>query len=79
MSVAGAPAARVYAISIDRDTTIRKGPALRVLSGPGVARVKGAAKITEVEREDLVAGRTSLVLYTAEHPFGVRAPIRFMP
>jgi hypothetical protein len=79
VSVTGAPAARVYAISIDRDTTTRKGPALRVLSGPGVARAKGSAKITEIERQDLVAGRTSLVLYSAEHPFGIRAPIRFTP
>lgn len=79
ITAAGAPAARVYAMSIDRDTATRKGPALRVLSGPGVARAKGAVRITEVERQDLVAGRTSLVLYTAEHPFGIRAPIRFTP
>jgi Asp-tRNA(Asn)/Glu-tRNA(Gln) amidotransferase A subunit family amidase len=46
VTTSGVTPAHVYAISLDRDTAARKGPALRVLSGPGVAHAKGTAKIT---------------------------------
>lgn len=80
IQVSGTPAAKVYAITLDRDTAGRKGPILRVLSGPGFARIGGTVKITEAERRELVGGHTFLVVYTADRPEGtLRAPLRLTP
>jgi Asp-tRNA(Asn)/Glu-tRNA(Gln) amidotransferase A subunit family amidase len=80
LQVSGTPAARVYAITIDRDSAGKKGPVLRVLSGPGTARIGGTVKLTDAERRELIAGHTSLVVYTADQPKGtLRAPLRLMP
>ena len=80
VQVAGTPAARVYSVSIDRDSAGKKGPVLRVLSGAGMSKIKNTIKLTDVERRDLVAGRTSLVVYTADQPRGtLRAPLRLTP
>jgi Asp-tRNA(Asn)/Glu-tRNA(Gln) amidotransferase A subunit family amidase len=77
VTVSGEPAARVYAISINRDSAGKPGPAIRVLAGPGVAVARGVAKLTDAERRDLVGGRTTLVVYTEHHPLGqLRGPIR---
>jgi Asp-tRNA(Asn)/Glu-tRNA(Gln) amidotransferase A subunit family amidase len=77
VSVRGAPAASVYAISINRDSAGRPGPATRVLSGPGTAAARGTVKLTDAERRDLVAGRATLVVYTERRPLGeLRASIR---
>jgi amidase len=77
VSVSGEPSARVFAISINRDSAGKPGPAIRVLSGPGVGSTRGTVKLTDAERRDIVAGRTSLVVYTERRPLGeLRAPIR---
>ena len=76
VSVSGEAPARVFAISINRDSAGKPGPALRVLSGPGVGSTRGTVKLTDAERRDIVAGRTSLVAYTERRPLGeLRAPI----
>jgi hypothetical protein len=77
VAVSGEPASRVYAISINRDSAGKPGPAIRVLSGPGVASAHGAVKLTDAERRDLIGGRASLVVYTARRPLGeLRARIQ---
>jgi len=77
VSVRGEAAAKVYTISINRDSAGKPGPATRVLSGPGVAMAHGTVKLTDPERRDLVAGLSTLVVYTEHRPLGeLRAPIR---
>lgn len=77
VAVQGASAPGVYAISINRDSAGKPGPATRVLSGPGTAVAHGTVKLTDSERRDLVAGRSTLVIYTERRPLGeLRAPIR---
>jgi amidase len=68
--VNGEPAARVFAISINRDSAGKPGPAIRVLSGPGTGVARGTVKLTDAERRDIVGGRTSLVVYTEHRPLG---------
>jgi hypothetical protein len=68
--VTGSPADRVFAISLDRDSSGHKGPVLRQLSGSGVTQAKGRLKLGESDRKDLLAGRMSLVVYTADRPAG---------
>ncbi|HEY4304999.1 MAG TPA: amidase family protein [Gemmatimonadaceae bacterium] len=76
VTVQGEPAARVFAISINRDSAGKPGPAIRVLSGPGVGVVRGTVKLTELERRDVVGGRASLVVYTERRKLGeLRGPI----
>ncbi len=80
LHVTGTPADRVYAITIDRDSAGRKGPVLRVLSGPGASKIGGTVKLTDAERRELVGGHTWLVVYTADQPKGtLRAPLRLTP
>ena len=77
VNITGTPAARVYAVSINRDSAGKTGPALRVLSGPGVGGSTGTLKLTDAERRVLVGGEAVLVVYTADEPKGrVRAPLR---
>ena len=77
VTVAGEPAGSVYAISINRDSAGKAGPAILVLSGPGVAATHGAVKLTDAQRRDIVAGRASLVVYTRRRPLGqLRAAMR---
>jgi hypothetical protein len=70
VDVAGESAANVFAVTIDVDSAARKGPVLRVLSGPEIKHASGAITLTELERRALVAGHTALVLYTREAPLG---------
>lgn len=80
VTATGTPAAKVYTISIDRDSAGKKGPVLRVLSGPGVTSTTGTITLTDQERRELVAGATSLAVYTANDPMGkLRAPLRLTP
>ncbi|MEP6493846.1 MAG: amidase family protein [bacterium] len=75
--VAGVPASRVFAVSIDRDSAGKKGPTLLRLSGPGTIQSKGTLTLGEAERRDLLAGRMTLVVYTADQPDGtLRALLR---
>jgi Asp-tRNA(Asn)/Glu-tRNA(Gln) amidotransferase A subunit family amidase len=77
VTVRGEPAAKVFAISINRDSAGKRGPAIRVLSGPGVGSERGSVKLTDSERRDITSGRTTLVVYTERNPLGeLRAPIR---
>jgi hypothetical protein len=71
--VTGAPAARIYSVTIDRDSAGKKGPIIRHLSGPGLAQAKGSLTLSEPERRELVAGNLALVVYTADEPSGARA------
>ena len=68
--VSGTPAVSVYAITIDRDSAGKKGPIIRQLSGPGLARAIGRLTLADVERRDLLAGRLALVVYASEEPTG---------
>lgn len=80
VSVRGELAPTVYAISINRDSAGKAGPATRVLSGPGLGAARGTVKLTDAERRDLIAGRATLVAYTERNPLGrLRAPIRAEP
>ena len=56
VAVSGETAARVFAISINRDSAGKPGPAIRVLSGPGVASARGTVKLTDSERRDIAGG-----------------------
>jgi hypothetical protein len=74
--VNGVPAARVFALSIDRDSAGRKGPIILQLSGPGLAQTKGSVTLADTERRDLLAGRMALVVYTTDRPAGAaKAPM----
>jgi amidase len=66
--VTGAPAARVYAVSVDRDSAGRKGPTLWRLVRPGATQSKGTLILGASERPDLLAGRLALVLYIEGDP-----------
>jgi amidase len=68
--VTGAPAASIYSISIDRVADAKKGPVVRVLGRPGVARTSGVLKLGDAERRDLVDGKLALVVYTVDQPRG---------
>jgi len=68
--VTGAPAARMYGISIDRTGTAQKGPVIRVLGRPGATSAAGRLTLGETERRDLLDGKLALVVYTAEQPRG---------
>ena len=68
--VSGTAPAKVYALTIDRDSAGKKGPVMRHLSGPGIATTKGRLTMGDVERRDLLAGRLALVIYTADEPMG---------
>ncbi|HEX4682513.1 MAG TPA: amidase family protein [Gemmatimonadaceae bacterium] len=70
VSASGVAPARVYSISIDRDSAGRKGPVLEVLTVPGESKAAGSVELNAVERADLAAGRLSLVVYTADAPLG---------
>jgi len=75
--VTGVPASRVFAVSIDRDSAGKKGPALLRLSGPGAMQSKGTLILGESERRELLAGHMTMVLYTADQPDGtLRAVVR---
>lgn len=77
VSVTGEPAARIYAVSIARDSAGARGPVLRVLAGPGQGNPRGTVRLTEAERQVLVGGNATLVVYTADDPRGtLRAPVR---
>jgi Asp-tRNA(Asn)/Glu-tRNA(Gln) amidotransferase A subunit family amidase len=77
VAVSGETAAHVYAISINRDSAGKPGPAIRVLSGPGAGAARGSVKLTDAERRDIAGGRASLVVYTERRPLGeLRARIR---
>jgi hypothetical protein len=77
VTVRGEPAASVHAISINRDSAGKPGPATRVLSGPGIGTAHGTVKFTDAERRDLLDGRSTLVVYTARWPLGqLRTAIR---
>jgi amidase len=74
--VTGAPASDVLTLSIDRDSTSRKGPMVRHLAGPGKTTAIGTLTLTESERRDLVAAGLALVAYTRQQPKGtLRAPL----
>jgi Asp-tRNA(Asn)/Glu-tRNA(Gln) amidotransferase A subunit family amidase len=68
--ITGAPASRVFAITIDRDSAGKKGAVIRQLSGPGLGSAKGHLTLGEVERRELIAGNLSLVVYTSDQPMG---------
>src|SRR4051812_37153931 len=70
VTASGVTPARVYSISIDRDSAGKKGPVLEVLTAPGESRTAGSLELNAAERADLAAGRLSLVLYTADAPLG---------
>ena len=68
--VSGTPAANVFSISLDRDSSGHKGPVLRHLSGSGLSEAKGRLTLGESDRKDLLAGHLALVVYTADRPAG---------
>jgi len=68
--VAGAPAASVYGISIDRITDAKKGPVIRVLGRPGLANATGHLTLADAERRDLLDRKLALVVYTVDQPRG---------
>jgi amidase len=68
--VSGTSPAKVFAISVDRDSAGRKGPVLRRLSGAGTTEAKGRLKLAEFERRDLLAGHLALVVYTSDQSAG---------
>src|SRR5262245_58436552 len=70
VNVVGVPGARVYSITIDRDSAGKKGAVIRHLAGPGLAAAKGHLTLRELERQQLVAGRLALVVYTSDQPTG---------
>ena len=77
VSVRGEAASKIYAISINRDSAGKTGPAIRVLSGPGIGVSRGTVKLTDAERRDLMDGRATLVVYSERRPLGqLRAPIK---
>ena len=74
VSVAGIPADKIVAVSLDRGTSIANTGMLRRLAGPGGAsdraplNVQGALKLRTAERADLLNGRMYLTVYTADRP-----------
>jgi Asp-tRNA(Asn)/Glu-tRNA(Gln) amidotransferase A subunit family amidase len=70
VTASGVAPARVYSLSIDRDSAGRKGPVMEVLTVPGHASAVGSIELDAAERADLTAGRLALVLYDADAPLG---------
>jgi Asp-tRNA(Asn)/Glu-tRNA(Gln) amidotransferase A subunit family amidase len=77
--ITGTPAGNVFTLSIDRDSSGRKGPMVRHLAGPGQTTASGTLTLTESERRDLVAGRLALVAYTREQPKGALRASLLLP
>ncbi len=76
VDVAGELVPNIYAVTIDVDSAGKKGPVLRVLSGPNVAHTTGVITVTDLERRQLSAGHASLVLYSRRSPTGIaRVPL----
>ncbi|HEY9225183.1 MAG TPA: amidase family protein, partial [Gemmatimonadaceae bacterium] len=75
VKVSGVPSATIYTISIDRDSAGKKGAMIRHLSGPGISEAKGRLTLGDAERRDLLDGKLSLVVYTADQPNGARAQL----
>lgn len=70
VGVRGIPADRVLGISIDRDSSGKKGAILHHLSNSGVTQTTGFVKLGDSDRRDLLAGHLSLVVYTSNNPDG---------
>jgi len=70
VGVRGIPGERVLGISIDRDSSGKKGPILHHLSNLGVTQATGFVRLGESDRRDLLAGHLSLVVYTSNDPSG---------
>lgn len=74
--VSGAPADRIHAVVLQRRAGERAGPVVYRLAGPGEAAVAGAVVLEASERSDLLEGRLSLAVFTADQPAAVaRAPL----
>jgi hypothetical protein len=68
--LSGVPAARVYGVSIQRDSAGQKGPVVHSLSGPSLVRSDGTLMLGDRERRDLLAGRLTMVLFTRDQAGG---------
>ena len=77
VEILGTPAEEVYAVTLNRAHEESAGATIHRLVGPGLSRETGVVGLGNQGAEDLVAGRLSLVLYTASQPRGlVRATLR---
>ena len=77
VEVSGIPAEEVYALTLHREEGESHGPAIHRLMGPGQVREVGVISLGNRGAEELRAGRLSLALYSASHPRGLWAPLRF--
>ena len=66
VQISTAPAGRVYAVSIARDSAGKAGPIIRRLAAQGTTRSKGSLILDDAERRDLMAGRLVLAVFTSE-------------
>ncbi len=75
--VANPVASRVRLMSLSRDSAGHAGPVVRRLGLSGSSQARGTLTLNAAERADLMAGRLSLVVHTAERTgSAVRAPLR---
>ncbi len=70
LEVSGAPVEEIYAVTLHRSKGESPGPAFHRLMGPGKSREAGLVALGNLGGEDLLAGRVTLVAYTASHPRG---------
>jgi hypothetical protein len=66
-------AERVFAIALQRGTAQQPGAIVYRLSGPGVGQVAGVVNLSATDRDELLGGKWSLVVYTAEQPAAASA------
>jgi Asp-tRNA(Asn)/Glu-tRNA(Gln) amidotransferase A subunit family amidase len=67
VQISATPIARVYAVSIARDSSGKAGPILHRLAAQGALRSKGSLILDNVERRDLIAGRLVLAVFASEN------------
>ena len=80
VAVSGLPAEEVYAVTLHREVEGSQGPAIHRLMGPGKVRETGVISLGSRGAEELMAGRLSLVVFTASHPMGLpRTTLRLPP
>jgi Asp-tRNA(Asn)/Glu-tRNA(Gln) amidotransferase A subunit family amidase len=77
--VTGAPPAKIYAVSLDRDSAGVRPAMLYRLSGVGVASAKGSVKLGQAERALLARGFMHLKVYTADQPSGTARATLILP
>ncbi len=70
LEVSGVPVEEIYAVTLHRSKGESPGPAFHRLMGPGKSREAGLVALGNLGGADLLAGRVTLVAYTASHPRG---------